>query len=111
MSNLSDERHPIVDSLLMALKSRRVLIASVTLLVGIITLAIPELEVVRDELLTLLITVSLVMIGGYSIKDAAFAARENRLNSANTEVESAYEATLNKQDEEQEQAHQETDHV
>jgi len=69
-------RRPIIDPLLLALKSRRVIVALVTLLVGLLTLAVPELQPVRSELLTLLITLALAVIGGYSIEDAARAGRE-----------------------------------
>lgn len=47
-----------------------------TLFVGLLTLAIPELQAVRGELLTLLITLALAIIGGYSLEDAAQAGRE-----------------------------------
>lgn len=71
-----DNRIPILDPLLLALKSRRVIVALVTLLVGVLTLAIPELTAVRGEILTLLITLALAVIGGYSVEDAARAARQ-----------------------------------
>ena len=70
------KRRPILDPLLMALKSRRVIVALVALLVGILISAIPELAVVRAELLTLLMTLALALIGGYSVEDAARASRE-----------------------------------
>ncbi|MEQ8673206.1 MAG: hypothetical protein RLP44_28045 [Aggregatilineales bacterium] len=71
-----DNRIPILDPLLLALKSRRVIVALVTLLVGLLTLAIPDLIAVREEILTLLITLALAVIGGYSVEDAARAARQ-----------------------------------
>jgi len=70
------QRRPIIDPLLLALKSRRVIVALVALFVGLLTLAIPELQAVRGELLTLLITLALAIIGGYSLEDAAQAGRE-----------------------------------
>lgn len=69
-------RMPIVDPLLLVLKSRRVLIALAALLVGLLLLAVPTLEPVRGELLTLVITLALALIGGYSVEDAALAARQ-----------------------------------
>lgn len=69
-------RRPIIDPLILALKSRRVLVALAALLIGIITVLIPEIEAVRGELLTLLITLALAIIGGYSLEDAARAGRE-----------------------------------
>lgn len=69
-------RRPIIDPLLLALKSRRVLVALCALIVGLLTLAVPDLQPVRGEILTLLITLALAVIGGYSIEDAARAGRD-----------------------------------
>lgn len=68
-------RCPLIDPLLLALKSRRVIVAVAALVVGALTLAVPELNAVRAELLTLVMTLALALIGGYSIEDAAEAAR------------------------------------
>jgi hypothetical protein len=78
-------RRPIIDPLLLALKSRRVLIAVAALLVGLLMSVLPELEPARDELLMLLITLALALIGGYSIEDAASAGRE-RASQQNQEL-------------------------
>jgi hypothetical protein len=69
-------RRPLIDPVLLAFKSRRVLIAAAALLIGLLTLAVPTLQPVRQELLTLLITLALALIGGFSVEDAARAARE-----------------------------------
>ena len=71
-----DVRRPIIDPLLLALKSRRVLVALSALLIGTLTLAVPELSHVQAELLVLVITLAMAVIGGYSIEDAAAAARQ-----------------------------------
>ena len=78
MNLLTDKsaRRPLIDPLLLALKSRRVLIALCVLVVGLLTLAIPDLRPVHGELMTLLITLALAVIGGYSLEDAARAGRE-----------------------------------
>jgi hypothetical protein len=68
-------RRPLIDPLLLALKSRRVIVALCALIVGLLVIAVPELEAVRTELLTLLITLALAVIAGYSVEDAAGAAR------------------------------------
>jgi hypothetical protein len=68
-------RRPVIDPIMLALKSRRVIVAVIALLVGVAALLAPELEPVRGELLTLLITLSLAVIGGYTVEDAAVAAR------------------------------------
>jgi hypothetical protein len=69
---------PLIDPLLLALKSRRVLVALCVLVVGLLTLAIPDLRPVHSELMTLLITLALAVIGGYSLEDAARAGRETK---------------------------------
>lgn len=74
------ERIPIIDPLLLALKSRRVLVALSALLVGLLLLAVPELEAIRTELLTLVISLALAVIGGYSVEDAARAARQSDIS-------------------------------
>ncbi|RMG80181.1 MAG: hypothetical protein D6712_18470 [Chloroflexi bacterium] len=74
-----DEKHkrrPVIDPLLLALRSRRVLVALVGLALGLLTALVPELAAVRDELLTLIVTLALALIGGYSLEDAAVAARQ-----------------------------------
>jgi hypothetical protein len=76
MSEDKSLRRPIIDPLLLVLKSRRVLVALCTLLVGLLALAVPEVQPVRGEILTLLITLALAVIGGYSLEDAAHAGRD-----------------------------------
>ena len=73
-----NERRLLIDPARQVLQSRRVLIALVTLIVGLLMSAVPELSAVRDELLALLTTLALALIGGYSVEDAARAAREAR---------------------------------
>jgi hypothetical protein len=76
MSDNKSLRRPLIDPLLLALKSRRVVVALSALLVGLLVIAIPELQPVRGEILTLVITLALAVIGGYSIEDAAHAGRD-----------------------------------
>ena len=76
MSENKTLRRPLVDPLVLALKSRRVIVALCALLVGLLALAVPELQSVRGELLTLIITMALAVIGGYSIEDAVNAGRD-----------------------------------
>ncbi len=77
MSEDKSLRRPVVDPVMLALKSRRVIVALCALIVGLLTLAIPDLHPLRGELLTLIITLSLAVIGGYTVEDAARAGREN----------------------------------
>ena len=75
VSKSKEARRPVIDPILLALKSRRVLIALSTLIVGMLILAVPGLEAVEGELLTLVLTLALALIGGYTIEDAAIAAK------------------------------------
>lgn len=79
-------RRPLIDPLLLTLRSRRVIVALCALIVGLLVLAVPELEAVRGELLTLLITLALAIIAGYSVEDAAREARRRHadLDDADT---------------------------
>jgi hypothetical protein len=75
MPNDKAARRPLIDPLLLALKSRRVLVALASLAAGLLVAAIPELAAIRGELLTLLVALALGLIGGYSLEDAAVAGR------------------------------------
>lgn len=67
----SSEHRSFRESLLTILRSRRVLIAAMTLLVSFLLMVVPVLEPVRGELLVLVITLALALIGGYSVEEAA----------------------------------------
>lgn len=74
-------RRLVLNPLLRALKTRQVLIALSAVVVGLLVLALPELQAVRGELLTLVISLALALIGGYSLGDAARMARERNGSS------------------------------
>ena len=76
--NNKSQRTPLIDPLLIALKSRRVIIAIISLAVGIFILAVPEFAPMRQELLTLLTTLALALIGGYTVEDAVQIARQSQ---------------------------------
>ena len=61
---------------LRVLRSRRVLVALAVLMVGLLTLLIPELQAVHDQLVVLIVTLALMLIGGVSIDEAARIAKE-----------------------------------
>lgn len=67
---------PVLGPILAMLRSRKFIIALAVLLISLLTMAIPSLEEVRGELLTLLITLGLALIGGITIEDAAKAGRD-----------------------------------
>jgi hypothetical protein len=94
MNTEKNQRRPIIDPLIMALKSRRVIIAICALLVGSVTMLVPQLEAVRAELLMLLITIALAVIGGYSIEDAAHAARGRDTSLDNADVQQLIRETI-----------------
>jgi hypothetical protein len=64
------------ENLVSVLQSRRVLTALAAMLVGVITLLVPQLQAVQDELLILIVTVSLALIGGFSMDEAARIGKE-----------------------------------
>ncbi|GAB4514423.1 MAG: hypothetical protein OHK0046_16500 [Anaerolineae bacterium] len=70
-------RRPLIDPLLLVLKSRRVIVALAALLTGLLIIQVPTLQPVQDEVLVLIITLALAVIGGFSVEDAALAARED----------------------------------
>ena len=72
-------RRPLIDPVLMLLKSRRVLISLVTLIVSIGIMLIPTLAPVQGEILVLIITLALALIGGYTVEDAVSIARQQPL--------------------------------
>jgi hypothetical protein len=72
------KRRPVIDPLLLVLKSRRVVVALAALIVGALVAAVPELETVQGELLTLVISLAFALIGGYTIEDATRIGRETQ---------------------------------
>jgi hypothetical protein len=70
------QRRPIIDPIVLALKSRRVIIALAALLVGLLVAAVPDLGPLRGELITLVTALALALIGGYSVEDAARLSRD-----------------------------------
>jgi hypothetical protein len=58
------------------IRSRKVIIALVTLFVSLVVLRVPELASIQEPLLQLIITLALALIGGITIEDAAKKARE-----------------------------------
>jgi hypothetical protein len=75
------KRRPLIDPLLEVLKSRRVLIALASLIVGVLLMAVPELYPLRGELLVLVISLALALIGGYSVEDAVSLAKQQPKSS------------------------------
>ncbi|MCC6612892.1 MAG: hypothetical protein IT320_05390 [Anaerolineae bacterium] len=69
-------RTPILDPLLLALRSRRVIIALISVAVALLVAYVPELASVQDALIVLVGTLALALIGGLSWEDAANASRQ-----------------------------------
>lgn len=58
------------------LRSRKVIVAVVSLLVSLLVSIVPELEVVRGELIIFVATIALAVIGGIAYEDGARIARD-----------------------------------
>lgn len=97
MNHDKSQRTPIIEPLLLMLKSRRTLIALATAITGVLVMLLPTLEPVQTELLTLLITLALALIGGYSAEDAARAARERTPDDLEARILRAVKAALEEQ--------------
>lgn len=78
------DRLPVLEPLRLLLQSRRVMIALCALVVSLVVLAIPSLAVVQTELLMLVLTLALTLIAGYSLEDAARAARQAAVQPPDT---------------------------
>lgn len=88
-------RRVLIDPILMVLKSRRVLIALASLFVGIVVMKVPQLEALHSELLILIVSLALSLIGGLSLEDAVIAAKQAPVHeSRREEIEAALDALL-----------------
>lgn len=82
----------VKNRLLKVLKSRQMVIAASTIVVALLILAIPELKAVREELLTLIITLALAAIGSYTVQDTT--ERERSLTVPREELREMVEDVL-----------------
>jgi len=99
-----DQRRVLIDPLLMILKSRRVLIALVSLIMGVVIMVVPQLAAFHSEILTLVLALALTLIGGLSIEDAAHAARQAPTETdIHQQVEAAMDAIIDAAFDEMEQ--------
>ncbi|MEL6524966.1 MAG: hypothetical protein AAFQ07_04575 [Chloroflexota bacterium] len=88
-------RRVVIDPLLALLKSRRVLVALIALLVGMLMQIVPALAPLESELMILLVSLALALIGGYSLEDAVIAARQTPNDQAlRDEVDALLDAIL-----------------
>ena len=72
----SSRRIPVLDPILIALRSRRVIIAIVSIAVALLVAYAPQLAAVQDALIVLVGTLALALIGGLSWEDAARLSRD-----------------------------------
>lgn len=84
-------RRSIIDPILLLLKSRRVLIAIISLMMSILVMLFPPLEPFHQELLILVVTLAFALIGGLSVEDAIIAARQT---SSDAELRTLIDATV-----------------
>jgi hypothetical protein len=82
-----DNRIPIVGPILLALRSRKVIIALVSIAVAVLVAYVPELRAVQDALIVLIGSVSLAVIGGIAWEDAAGASRARAAQPVGTIAE------------------------
>ena len=76
MTHSKSSRPTVKERLVRVFLSRRVITALAAVLVGVITLLVPQVQPIRDELLILIVTVSLALIGGFSLDEAARIGKE-----------------------------------
>jgi hypothetical protein len=79
MSRKKSKRPQVKNRLLKVLKSRQMIIALATLGVGLLVLAVPDLKPIREELLTLIITLALAAIGSYTVQETVSSERQRDL--------------------------------
>lgn len=88
-------RRVLIDPLLLVLKSRRVLIAIASLLIGLLVMNVPQLEALHSELLVLVVSLALALIGGLSVEDAVIAAKQTPVQEDVRQlVEAAIDAVI-----------------
>lgn len=64
-----NERTPLLDPIIMLLRSRRFVTAVVTVFVSWLVSTAPGLEGSKDTLITAVVTIGGVVIGGFSLED------------------------------------------
>ena len=77
-----ENRRVLIDPILLVLKSRRVIIALVSLVLSIAVLAVPSLEPLHSDLLVLLTSLALILIGGLSVEDAVIASKQGTTDAS-----------------------------
>jgi Na+/proline symporter len=90
-------RIPVLDPILIALRSRRVIIAIISIVVALLVAYAPQLAAVQDALIVLVGTLALALIGGLSWEDAARLSRdraEQPLGTPDTALRDAILAIL-----------------
>jgi len=65
----------LVTPILLLLKSRKVIVSICALLLNLLIIAVPELEPLRGELMTVITALALALIGGIAYEDGARIGR------------------------------------
>jgi hypothetical protein len=68
-----NERTPVLDPILMLLKSRRFWVLIIAAIVDVLIAAVPDLSTSRDVLIAAVTAVAGVVVHGFSMEDAALA--------------------------------------
>ena len=76
MTHSKSSRQTVKERLVSVFLSRRVITALAAVLVGVITLLVPQVQAIRDELLIRIVPVSLALIGGSSLDEPPRIGKE-----------------------------------
>ncbi len=90
----SSRRVPVLDPIVIALRSRRVIIAIVSIVVALLVAHAPQLAAVQDALIVLIGTLALALIGGLTWEDAARLSRSRAEQPAGTPDSALREVVL-----------------
>ena len=82
---VKDNRTPVIFPLLNLLRSRKFIVALAAIISSILVSKIPELRPYTAEIMTGIITLGLVLVGGIAFEDALI---QGRVEAINTEVDS-----------------------
>ncbi|MDX2140920.1 MAG: hypothetical protein SF123_22745 [Chloroflexota bacterium] len=92
MSN--DNRIPLLDPILLMLRSRKVIIAITSIAVSVLVAYVPELRHIQDALIVLIGSLGLALIGGIAWEDAAATGRARAGQPLGTPLEEIRKAII-----------------
>jgi hypothetical protein len=90
----NDTRIPLLDPILLMLRSRKVIIAITSIAVSLLVAYVPELRHIQDALIVLIGSLGLALIGGIAWEDAATAARTRAAQPVGVPLEEIRKAII-----------------